>query len=554
MRKKILAVLLGAAVLGVVTGCSNINKETEKAATNDTEVTGSTEAEGAGYTFGAGETFYSDEPVNYSFMYSDHENYPSKDDWLLWTEIEKLTNVKFDMTLVARTDYDDKVSALVNAGDAPYIIPKVYMEGPYANGGQVVAISDWVQYMPNYMKAVEEWGMEDDLKTMLQDDGKYYRLPHMWEKAAGGYSLIIRKDVFEAAGIDVIEAEKTWTWETFYEDLKKVKEYTGADYIWSDQYQGDASLNISSVVYNSKLGWGAANGTAFDFDKDEFFFTNTTDSYRDLLRVFNKMYTDGILDPETFIQDSETAQSKFFRGESLILEATYQQLADMVGNDKVEVEGAELYMIVPPGGPAGQLQLESGRLESGVMITQNALDDLGEEGFIKMLRFVDWLWYSEEGQILSLWGVDGETYEIVDGELVLNEDIFYNGMNPGAPKLLNVDYGFGGGVFAVGGSVDIRFSKFTEGEMDYNNRIYENKTPRRLEPPIMSSEMEGEELNLIQTPLMDYVKTSALEFITGNKDIEADWDDYVAQCTSRRSEDYVKLVNEIYERTADILK
>jgi ABC-type sugar transport system, periplasmic component len=554
MRKKILAVLLGVAVLGVVAGCSNTNKETEEATTKDTEATGSTEAEGAGYTFGAGETFYSDEPVNYSFMYSDHENYPSKDDWLLWTEIEKLTNVKFDMTLVARTDYDDKVSALVNAGDAPYIIPKMYNEGPYANSGQVVAISDWVQYMPNYMKAVEEWGMEDDLKAMFQDDGKYYRLPHMWEKAAGGYSLIIRKDIFEAAGIDVIEAEKTWTWETFYEDLKKVKEYTGADYIWSDQYKGDASLNISSVVYSSKLGWGAGNGTAFDFDKEEFFFTNTTDSYRDLLRVFNKMYTDGILDPETFVQDSETAQSKFFRGESIILEATYQQLADMVGNDKVEVEGAELYMIVPPGGPAGQLQLESGRLESGIMITQNALDDLGEEGFIKMLRFVDWLWYSEEGQILSLWGVEGETYEIVDGELVLNEDIFYNGMNPGAPKLLNVDYGFGGGVFAVGGSVDIRFSKFTEGEMDYNNRIYENKTPRRLEPPIMSSEMEGEELNLIQTPLMDYVKTSALEFITGNKDIEADWDDYVAQCISRRSEEYVELVNEIYERTADILK
>ena len=553
MRKKILAVLLGMTVLGVVAGCSNADKETETKA-KETPVDGTEEVAGEGYTYGVGETFYSETPVNYSFMYSDHENYPSQDDWLLWTQIEKLTNVKFDMTLVARTDYDDKVSALVNAGDAPYIIPKVYIEGPYVSGGQVVAISDWVEYMPNYMKTIEDWGLEDDLKGMLQDDGKYYRLPHMWEKAAGGYSLIIRKDIFEAAGINVEEAEKTWTWETFAEDLKKVKEYTGADYVWSDQYQGDCSTNFASAVYDARAGWGIANGTMFDFDKEEFFFTNTTDSYRDFLRVFNKMYTDGIIDPETFTQDSETAQSKFFRGESLVIEANYQQLADMIGNNKVQVEEAELYMIIPPGGPAGQLQIESARIESGIMITQNALDELGEEEFIKMLRFVDWLWYSPEGQMLSLWGVEGETYDLVDGKPVLHEDIFYNGMNPGAPKQLNVDYGFGGGVFAIGGSVDLRFSKFTEGETDYNERVYANKTPRRLEPPIMSNELEGEELNLIQTPLMDYVKTSALEFITGNKDIEADWDEYVAQCESKRSSDYVKLVNEIYERTADILK
>ncbi|MCP6156755.1 hypothetical protein NL403_26795, partial [Klebsiella pneumoniae] len=67
---------------------------------------------------------------------------------------------------------------------------------------------------------------------------------------------------------------------------------------------------------------------------------------------------------------------------------------------------AELYMITQPGGPKGKLQIENSRLENGIMISQNALDDLGEEGFIKMLRFIDWFWYSNEGQMLSLWGVE----------------------------------------------------------------------------------------------------------------------------------------------------
>ena len=568
MKIKLAAVLVCAVMLGTLSGCTGGGGTTPTQTPDKTENTGNTDntggdttAEGDGYTYGVDVTFHSDEPISYSIMYSDHENYPSMDNWLLWRAIEERTNVKFDLTLVARTDYDDKVSALVNAGDAPYIVPKIYQEGSYVPSGQVVAISDYVQYMPNYMKAYEDWGMEADLKEMLQEDGKYYRLPGMWERAAGGYSLLIRKDIFEAAGINVEEAEKTWTWETFAEDLKKVKEYTGTEYVWSDQYQGASTMNIAGVTYGVRAGrgsdggdWGLRNGTLFDRTKEEFFFSNTTDAYRDMLSVFSKMYDEKLVDPETYIQDAETALSKFYRGESFVINANYQTLADINGTGKMQVEGAEIYMIVPPGGPKGQIQPESTRLENGIMISKSALDELGEEGFIKMLRFVDWLWYSNEGQTLSLWGVEGETYEMVGNKPVLNSDIYYNGMNEGAEKKLNVDFGFGGGVFAYGGSSELRFSKFTEGEVDYNNRVYANKTAREIDVPIMSNEFEREDLNLIETPLMDYVSASTLEFITGRKSLDTDWDAYVAECELKGSVKYIDMVNDIYERTKDILK
>ncbi|MEG0565748.1 MAG: sugar ABC transporter substrate-binding protein, partial [Hungatella sp.] len=80
----------------------------------------------------------------------------------------------------------------------------------------------------------------------------------------------------------------------------------------------------------------------------------------------------------------------------------------------------------------------------------------------KMLRFVDWLWYSDEGQTLCQWGVEGETYtKDASGNIVLNPEITYNGINQGAAKQLNVDYGFAGGVFAYGGSTALKTSKFT---------------------------------------------------------------------------------------------
>ncbi|MCI5647944.1 MAG: sugar ABC transporter substrate-binding protein [Fusicatenibacter sp.] len=550
MKRKVVALTMAALMALSFGACGDSKGGSEGGNAASVEI----DENSLDYQYGEGVTFHSDEPVTYSLLYSDHENYPYKEDWRIWSAIEEKTNVKFDMNLVARTDYNDKMSTLINTGDAPYIISKAYDETPYIDGGQIVAISDWVQYMPNYQKCVKEWGMEEDLKQIYQSNGKYYKLPGMWEKAAGGYSLVIRKDIFDAAGIDVTELEKNWTWDDFVEALETVKEYTGADYVWSDQFQGDSALNICAVQYGVTAGWGVSNGTAFDFDKNEFYFADSSEDFKAFAALWNKMYSEGLLDPESFSQDNEQAQAKFYRGDSYVMSVNYQVLADMMSSDKMQVEGADLYMVVYPGGPKGHLQCETSRLENGLMISKNALDELGEEEFVKMLRFVDWLWYSDEGQTLVQWGVEGETYtKDADGSIVLDSGIYYNGINPGAEKQLNVDFGFGGGVFSYGGSEELRFSKFTEGERDWNQRIYDNCTPRELAPPIMADEEQKEEMGLIQSPLIDYVNTSLAQFISGSMDVENDWEEYVSQCESKGSTEYIEMANEIFQNTKDVL-
>lgn len=557
--KKILSLILAGITSLTLAACggsqeTNASKEGDTPKATSVQEMLNTEVvadEVEGYTYGVDKTFHSDEPITYSMMFSDHENYPYQADWRLWSAIEEKTNVTFDLTLIARSDYEDKKSVLVNSGDAPYIIPKTYEEGKYVNGGQVVAISDWVKYMPNYQKCVEEWGMVDDLKAKLQSDGKYYVLPGMWETAGGGYSYIIRKDVFDAAGVDVEELEKDWTYEDFYQALKKVKEHTGKKYVWSDASKGDSSLNITATAYGVKSGWGISNGLVFDHDKLEFNFADTTDNFKEFVSYFNKMIKEGLLDPESFSQEDDAAKAKFVTGETYVINGNYQNLADYV--TLMQEEGAELYMVTAPGGPAGQLQIENSRLENGVMISTNALNDLGEEGFIKMLRFVDWLWYSEEGQTLTLWGVEGETYTKQGDTIVLNSDITYNGMNPNATKKLNADYGFAGGVFAYGGPLWLRTSKFTEGERDFNNRIQEYRQARPVDPPFLANEEQNEALNLISTPLIDCVKAWTQKFIVGQADIEKDWDAYVAECESLGATRFVNKVNEIFNENKTTL-
>lgn len=558
MKKRVVAMMLALVMTASLSACGSGGASAKG---EGPTLSASDADKDLDYEYGEGETFHSEEPVTYTMAYSDHENYPFQADWRLWSAIEEKSNVTFKTNNIARTDYNDKISAMVNSGSAPYIIPKVYDAAAYVAGGQVVPISDWVQYMPNYMKSVEDWGMEAELTNILSDGGKYYRLPGMWEKSANGFSMMIRKDIFEAAGVDVREGEKTWTWEDFYEACKKVKEFTGADYVWSDQYQLGCSMNLSAVQYGVKAGkskdggdWGLKNGTVFNFEDEKFEFGETTPDYKEYLTFWNKMYNEGILDPDTFVQDSNQAQAKFFRGESYVLTCNYQLMVDIEAGDKMQADGAELYYLTTPGGPKGQLQVESSRLENGIMISQNALDELGEEGFIKMLRFIDWLWYSDEGQMLSQWGIEGETYtKGEDGSVVLNPDIYFNGINPGAEKQLNADYGFAGGVFAYGGSTELRFSKCSEAEKEWNKRIYASKTPRKIEPPILANEDEKEEMDLIQVPLLDYVNTSALEFITGKLSLDHDWDAYVEQCESLGSTKFIDQANEIFDRTKDVL-
>lgn len=536
-----------ALVLGLA-ACSGSNEGANNTSAPDNKGTGNqTAGEAEDYTFGEGQTFHSNEPVTYSMMYSDHENYPYNENWRFWSAVKERTNVDFDLSITARTEYENQKSLLVNSGDAPYIIPKTYEESAYVAGGQIVPISDWVQYMPNYMKAVNDWGLEEDLKAKLQADGKYYALPGLWEVSGGGYSYIIRKDIFEAAGIDVEAEEGKWTYEDFYAALKKVQEFTGKNNIFSDQFKGESTLNIAGVVYGVTGGWGKANGMKFDHDKQQFYFADASEDFKAYVTYFNKLINEKIMDPESFTQDDDVAKAKLFKGDTYVMNGNYQLMADY--QTKMEDPNAELYMIVQPGGPKGMLQMETSRLENGIMISQNALDDLGEEEFIKMLRFVDWLWYSDEGQTLSLWGVEGETYtKDAEGNFVLNPEITFNGMNPTATKKLNADFGFGNGMFAYGGSSKLKLSKMTEGERAYNDRIFATRDVRKLDPPIMATTDQSEQLNLIQTPLMDYISTMTLKFITGQEPL-SNWDTYTATVEANGSSRYEQLANEVFEST-----
>ena len=531
--------------------------------------------EASGYTFGEEKTFHSDKPVTYSISFSDASWYPMLDTWKtegVFKDIENLTNVHLDITSYDSGDYPQKVNLAINAGAATYIIPKVYSEEQYIAGGGIVAVSDYVQYMPNFSAFVKNYNMDPDLDTIRQKDGKFYRLPGMHQAALQDYTIMVRDDIFTAAGYNIRELEKNWTWEQLHDILLNVKKYmvskgmcSASDYIWSDLWCGESGkgmggnlLKLMGASYNVISGWameGTNGGIKYDAKKKEFYSSSISDDYKKFITVLNSFVKDGILDPETFTQSDETAHNKFYSGKTVIMSTNRSQMAnDIAGVQKILGDSAKCYVTAYPSGTNKNLA-ETSRLECGVCISQKALDELGEAEFIKLMRFVDWMFYSKEAYSLCKWGPEGKTWEwkTVNGTKI---KALKSGFKCGGLGLTGSDddvdirlkWGYAGGNYFYGHSTAESTDAFTPEVQDLYARYAKYKTVAVVEPKAKPTEDQREQLNLWGVPLMDNINAWTLKFATGQKDINKDWNEYVASCKNLNVDKIVNLTNEIYKK------
>lgn len=496
---------------------------------------------GAMETYAVGDAFKATEPFDLSILYSDQPAYPYKQDWLLFAKLKEMTNVTLKPTIVPMSDYSQKRSLLISSGDAPLVIPKTYPgeESAFVASGAILPISDYIDLMPNFKDKIEKWDMESELEGLRQEDKKYYVLPGLHEAVWPDYTLIVRTDIFEKHNIAI-----PTTWDELYTAMKQLKQEYPDVTLFSDRFKFNSTLNIAATGFGTKGGWGFGSGLTYREDQDEFVYTAATEEYKEMLAYFHKLVAEGLLDKESFTQDDDQAVQKFVSGKSFMIngnsQTVVQHRSDM---DKTLGEGKyAISKITVPGGPAGQL-MSGSRLENGVMISSKVKES---EHFKAILQFIDWLYYSDEGQEFAKWGIEGVTYTKEGGVRKLMDDINYNGLNPKGTKDLRIENGFSGGVFAYGGTTELLQSMFSEEEQKFQKSMSETKTVVKPEPPIPYSVEERERVTLLSTPLKDYTDQNTLKFILGDRDL-ADYDKFVAELDSQGVGQYLEIANKTYK-------
>lgn len=502
---------------------------------------------GAMEDFAAGTTFKATEPIDLSLMYRDHPNYPVKDDWSVFQHLEADHNVTFTRTDIPLADWDQKKALLIGSGEASELMPVTYpgQETQFVSGGALLPVSDYLEYMPNFSKKIEDWGLQEEIENLRQDDGKYYILPGLREIPDVQYSVMINDDVWKKAGI----TEDPATWEEFGEDLKKVQDANpGLDHAFSDRWTDTtitgALLNVMGPNFGAAGGWGY-NNAWYDADSGKYVFNGTSDAYRELLTTVHGWVDSGVMDPE-ITQSDDQARQKFVSGKSAAVSSNTQEITAYRTAIADADKDITTRLLTIPGGPAGS-NLAASRLSSGLMISADAAE---QPHFKALLQYVDWQYYSDEGIEFAQWGVDGETYtKGSDGARTLNDDIGWNAINPDAPKMLNTDFGYSNGVFllANGSSQELLESVMSDEVKEWTRAVLDAKETLPVAPTARLNEMELEQNALLDTQLKDAVQAATAAFITGQRSLD-DWDAYAAEIEGLGATQFVDTMNTALER------
>ncbi|WBB95884.1 MULTISPECIES: extracellular solute-binding protein [unclassified Solwaraspora] len=501
---------------------------------------------GAMESYGLGDQFTATEALSFSLLYNNHPNYQIDKEWMFWDELTERTNVSLETVEVPLSDYEQKRGLLIGAGDAPFIIPKTYpgQESAYVSSGAILPISDYVDLMPHFQDKVAKWNLQGDIDSLRQQDGKYYLLPGLHEDVWTDYTIAVRTDILAELGL-----EEPATWDEFRDMLRAMKAAYPEVYPMSDRWSIPTPLGaLQNIIgpsygYDTMGGWGYQNAS-FNRQAQEFVFTGTMPEYKEMVEFLHSLVAEGLFDPESLTQDDDTAIQKLATGKSFVISTNAQTLVNdyrpaLAQNNP----NATIAKITRPDSPVGSVKAGS-RLENGIMISSKARES---ENFVAMMQFIDWLWYSDEGQEFAKWGVEGVTYtKDAADKWVLDSDIDFIGINPDASKHLQKDFGFSNGVFAYGGTTELLQSTFSEEELKFQEAMGQKET-LPVSPPRPFSGEEREQATLWETPLKDYVQQQTLQFILGQRDL-SEWDAYVAEVEGKNAQQYIDLVNGAYQR------
>ncbi|MFF4661194.1 extracellular solute-binding protein [Streptomyces sp. NPDC001381] len=536
-RRQILAAA-GFVGLATLTGCGGDDGGDSKDL--------SKKQNGAMKEYRVGQRFKASKPLSFPVLHNNNPVYPMKDGWLFWKELARRTGVTLKPIAVPLSDYEKKRSVLIGAGDAPFLIPKTYhpSEVAFVSSGAILPVSEYVHLMPNFRDKVRKWKLEPELDSIRQSDGKYYLLPGLHEKVKSGYSLSLRTDVLDRLGLSL-----PTTWDEVYEVFRALRAEYPDRYPFSDRWSTNTPFPAGALTsylgqaYGVRAGWTYDN-ISYDAKADAFVFTGATDGYRQMVEYLRKLVGEKLMDPESFTQTDEDAVQKLLGEKSFAISANPQELVQNYRyNLEKQVKGSKIEMVPVPLGPAGPVVMGGARLENGVMISSKALKS---DSFVAMMQFVDWLWYSDEGQKFAKWGVEGTTYTYSGGRYELKPGISLMGSDPDAPKDLQKDYGFFNGVFTYGGSWALVSSSFSPDE-----KRFQDAMARREQLPIGPAHplrsVEQEQASLWDTPLRDHVTQNTLKFALGKRPLSA-WDSYVAELKAKNMDRLVGLHNEARAR------
>lgn len=446
---------------------------------------------------------------------------------------EKLgTTIKWNWSYVPYAEYTEKANVALASNDFPdlFTIMNKNVATPYTSQDMFVELSQYQGLTPNYLEFVKSVRYGED---MIKDgDGKYYgfqngEIPRL-EKGVGIYtSTSYRYDIFEKEKIAIPK-----TTEEFYQAAKKLKE------IYPSSYP------VSRVGWSSSETKTFKTSTDFFWNGKEYEYGPVTENYKDMLTYLNKLYSEGLLDPESFTEDNDAHTKKALNG------TNFMQLGQWFTNSfewnlNEESDAYWVNALSPSDAKYGDAWQDVSNVNDPII--QNGLLVINTESkYIEpLIKLVD-LQYSPEVIELLTWGIEGESFvRDADGNPTFVDEIKKAenpwkagdkwGMRasastrPGLQCLIDtkafIDFAPNDPCYIDGKIVDMPWEKAFPDESWPDSKLI---PPNTFAPPISFTPDESQQKSNAMTAVQTYMEESQLQFIKGDLSFDK-WDAYVKQ-------------------------
>jgi len=202
-----------------------------------------------------------------------------------------------------------------------------------------------------------------------------------------------------------------------------------------------------------------------------------------------------------------------------------------------EAPGAEVLGMLPPKGPSGKLSIEEYYAESKRYVIPKDCPHPEE-----VVKLIDYLW-SDEGWLLYEYGIEGEHYNMVDGEAVATEVITGSGN-------INAEYEKRGMNIQI---IPRIFKPITKAQRALRPATVEEPWSKMYDyfekgPFLIWLPRTQEETDITDNAdLGNYISDSLNKFVKGEMSFDK-WDDYQAQLKKMGLDELCAAYQGIYDR------
>jgi putative aldouronate transport system substrate-binding protein len=464
------------------------------------------------------------------------ENYPVEQ------AAREMTGIHLKDATMGRntTDSSEAMNLLIASGNMPDIVGGHLIQQPlnqYGPQGAFVPLNDLVEEHAPNIKAF--WDNNPGLKEAISAyDGNYYYIPYLPD-GKYGRAYYIRQDWLDKLGL-----EQPQTIDELYEVLKAFRDQDPNGNGLKDEVPAffrDWAEAVRLVTF-----WDARSSgsdTYHDFyvnEEDRVAHPYAQDAYRDGLAMVAKWYKEGLIDAEVFTRGSSARE--YLLGQDLG-GFTHDWFASTSGyNDALadKIEGFNFIPFLPPKS-AGGVRIEEHRRipikPDGWAISHT------NDRLVETIKYFDF-WFTEQGSLLSNFGIEGVHYDIIDGEPIYKEEVLSDSQPVNAQ------------MWAVGAQIqrgypqDYRYEwQWTAPEARDGIELYDQHD-------LLVDQFLGVAMNQEEQAVYDRywpsIRTYMLErqqaWILGTGDITADWDAYVATLNRMGYEQVIEAMNSAYQR------